>query len=84
MSIPGAARRDARGDFLPGREKPAYRYTDHYYRGCYDLEWLKLEREAAEAQEKERLERPPTLEERVEALEEQVRLLDNQLRARTT
>ncbi len=84
MSTGSAARRDARKDFLPGMAKPRYRYVDAYYRGCYDEEWIKLEKEAAEDLENDRLKslEPPTLEERVEALEEQVRILGNQLRAR--
>ncbi len=71
----GAARRDARNDFLPGREKPAYRYVDHYYRGCYDLVWLQLEEEANQESERIREQEAPTLEERVETLEQQVQQL---------
>lgn len=85
MSIPSAARRDAIADFFPGRPQPKdYRYPDHdYYKGCYDLEWRRLEAEAGinEAIEKERIRstQTPTLEERVETLEEQVAELTRSL-----
>lgn len=80
MSIQAAARRDAERDFLTGR--PQHRYPDHdYYKGCYDLEWQKLEKQAAEdlEREEELRNRKPTLEERVAALEEQVAELTRSL-----